>query len=100
DPEVRVGIVRSKTAARMLITQAVQDFGAGETEVFQEIAGVIGQAASMRVHIADSDLMRNPRIEHDESRMELVEPGVPGDFAVANEGGDDGSADRFETEAS
>ena len=56
---------------------------------------MLGQTASMRVHITDGDLMRNPRIEHDESGIELVDPGVPGDFAVANERGDDGSADRF-----
>ena len=79
----------------MLITQAAQHFSAAETEVFQQIAGVVGQAAAMRVHVADGDLARDPRIEHDESGIQLAQPGIPGDFAVANERGDDGSADRL-----
>src|SRR5205814_7312976 len=64
-PEVRVGVVRAETAVGMLITQAAQDFGAAETEIFQQIPRVSRQAASMRVHVADSDLMRNPWLEHD-----------------------------------
>src|SRR5438067_2436288 len=42
--------MRTKTALGMLIAQAMQNFRARETQVFEQIARVLGQAAAMRVH--------------------------------------------------
>ena len=42
----------------------MQNFRACETEIFQQIARVFGQAAAMCVHVPDRDFARDPRIKH------------------------------------
>ena len=68
----------------MLVTQTMQNFRARKSQILQQVASVRGQAAAMRVHITDRDLVRYPRIEHRERGIENTKFGVPGDFAFAD----------------
>src|SRR5947208_7049830 len=71
-PKICVRVMRTKTAPGMLIAQAMQNFRARETQIFQQIARVLRQAAAMRVHVADRDFARYPRIEYRECGIEYA----------------------------
>ena len=57
----------------MLIAQAMQNFRARETQIFEQIARMFGQATAMREHVADRDFARHPGIEHLEGGIEYAE---------------------------
>ena len=65
------------------------------TEIFEQIARVRGQAAAMRVHVADRNFARDPRIEHHECWIEPTEFRVPGNFFFTDQLGNYRRADRF-----
>ena len=79
----------------MLIAQAIQNFSPRKSQIFQQVASMFGQAAAMRVHVADRDLVRYPGIKHCECRVQHAEFGVPGDFSFTNQLGNQCRANRF-----
>jgi hypothetical protein len=87
--------MRTKTAVGLLEAQAMQNFLSCESQIFEQIACVIGQAAAMRVEITDRDFVGNPRIVHRKIRIEIVDFRVPGNFAFADKFRYDGRADGF-----
>src|SRR5206468_4886257 len=93
--KIRVRVMRTKTAIGMLITQTKQNFSARKSYILEQIPSVIGQAAPMRVHVANSDLARDPGIEHLECGIERAQFRVPGDFSLADQFGNHCRANRF-----
>src|SRR5436190_11386788 len=87
--------MRAKTAVGMLIAQPKQNFRARETKVFEQVPRVRWQAGAMRIHVADSDFARYPRIEHFECRIKDAELRVPGDFSFTDQFGNYRRANRF-----
>src|SRR5438874_11710815 len=73
----------------------MQNFRSRETEIFEQIARVRGQAAAMRVHVADRNFARDPRIEHHECWIKPTEFRVPGYFSVTDKLGNYRRANWF-----
>src|SRR5437762_3518320 len=78
--KIRVRVMRAETAPRMLIAQSTQSFRALETQILEQVASMLGQAAAMRVHVANGDLASYPRIEHCECWIEYADLRVPSYF--------------------
>src|SRR5205823_8071651 len=93
--KIRVRVMRAETAPGMLIAQATQNFCARETQILEQVASVLGQAAPMRVHVANGDLASYPRIEHCECWIECAELRIPGYFSFTDELGYHGRANRL-----
>ena len=94
--KIRVRVVRTKTAIRMLIAQAMQNFRARETQIFEQIAGVLGQPAAVRVQysrIVISRVTHGSNIAN--AGSSALSFRVPGDFSLANQLGNHCRANRF-----
>jgi hypothetical protein len=75
--------------------EAFQDGLAAIADVFQIVAGVIGQARAMRVEIADRDMCGHPGIDQPEPGQVRLDRRVPADHAARDLMRDDGRADRL-----
>src|SRR5881227_4307558 len=93
--KIRVRVMRAETAPRMLIAQSTQSFRALETQILEQVASMLGQAAAMRVHVANGDLASYPRIEHCECWIEYADLRVPSYFSFTDEPGYHGRANRL-----
>jgi hypothetical protein len=93
--EVRVGVLRAEARVGRLESQPVEDFVLVVSDVFEKVAGMIGQAAAMAQQIAQSQLARDVGVVHAEAGVMVDDAVVPLDAPLTNKRGQHSGRNRL-----